>query len=126
MMVFFISKREGFTLVEVLIGLVFLAIGILTFASLQITSVRGNSFSHNLMQATYHAQDGLEFLKNLPFDSPHLQSGNYNAGPGKVSGISYNRSYIVALDGNLKRINYSVSWNDGVNHQIVFSTIRSQ
>jgi hypothetical protein len=78
------------------------------------------------MQATYNAQDGLESLKSLPFDSPRLQPGNYNAGAVAVSGILFTRSYGIALNGNVKKIDYSVTWNDGVNHRIVFSTIRSQ
>jgi Tfp pilus assembly protein PilV len=121
------NKGEGgFSLVEVLIGLVFLAIGILAFASLQITSVRGNSFSHHLMQATYIAQDGLEFVKNLSFDSAQLQSGNFTPERVVVSGVLFNRSYAVASNGNLKKIDYSVAWNDGVDHRVTFSTIRSQ
>ena len=126
MKVFFISMRKGFTLVEVLVGLIFLAIGILAFVSLQITAVRGNSFSHHLMQATYSAQDGLEFIKNLSFDSPQLQSGTYNPEPVTISGLVFKRSYVVASNGNVKRIDYCVTWNDGVDHQVVFSTIRSQ
>jgi len=122
----FTIAQGGFSLVEVLIGLILLAVGILAFSSLQITSVRGNSFSHHLMQATYSSQDGLEFLKNLPFDSPRLQPGNYNAESVAVSGLVFSRSYVVALNGNAKRIDYCVTWNDGVNHRVVFSTIRSQ
>jgi type IV pilus assembly protein PilV len=53
-----IRKQRGFSLIEVLIGLIFLAIGLLAMAGLQTTSIRGNSFSNNLMQATYAAQDG--------------------------------------------------------------------
>ena len=120
------SRRAGFTLIEVLIGLIFLAVGILAFSSLQITSIRGNSFSHHLMQATYIAQDGLESLRNLPLDSPQLQSASHHPEPVAVSGVRFNRSYAVASNGNLKRIDYSVAWNDGVSHQIVFSTLRSQ
>ena len=37
--------KKGFTLIEMLIGLVLLAIGLLAIAGMQITSVRGNFFS---------------------------------------------------------------------------------
>ena len=123
-----IFKKEGFSLIEVLIALIFLAIGILAIASLQITSVRGNFFSNNLMQATYVAQDRLEFLKNLPYDSSRLAQGNYKPdpdGPVTVSGIVFNRSYTVS-DAGYKLIDYTVTWNDGVDHRISFSTIRAQ
>ena len=123
-----IFKKEGFSLIEVLIALIFLAIGILAIASLQVTSVRGNFFSNNLMQATYVAQDRLEFLKNLPYDSSRLAQGNYKPdpdGPVTVSGIVFNRSYTVS-DAGYKLIDYTVTWNDGVDHRISFSTIRAQ
>jgi len=121
-----IQKQRGFSLIEVLIGLIFLAIGLLAMAALQATSIRGNFFSNNLMQATYVAQDRLEFLKNLPLDSPALQAGNYNPIPAILSGVVFNQSYTVVVSGDLKTIHYTVTWNDGMNHNVTFSTIRSQ
>ena len=120
------QKQRGFSLIEVLIGLIFLAIGLLAIAALQATSIRGNIFSNNLMQATYVAQDRLEFLKNLPLDSPALQAGNYNPIPAILSGVVFNQSYTVVVSGDLKTIHYTVTWNDGMNHNVTFSTIRSQ
>jgi type IV pilus assembly protein PilV len=119
-------NRHGFTLTEVLIGLIILAIGILAIAGLQGTSVRGNIFSNNLMQATYVAQDRLELLKYLPLDSPELQVGNYNPDPITISGVVFNQSYTVVADGDLRTIHYTVIWNDGITHNVTFSTIRSQ
>jgi type IV pilus assembly protein PilV len=121
-----IFKKEGFSLIEVLIALIFLGIGILAIASLQVTSVRGNFSSNNLMQATYVAQDRLEFLKNRPYDSAELGAVN-NKDDVKVtiSGVVYNGKYTINISG-YKEITYTVTWNDGVNHRISFSTIRSQ
>jgi len=111
---------------EVLIGLIFLAIGLLAIAALQTTSVRGNFFSNNLMQATYVAQDRLEFLKTLPLDSPALQAGNYNPTPAILSGVVFSQSYTIVVIGDLKTIYCTVTWNDGIHHHVTFSTIRSQ
>jgi type IV pilus assembly protein PilV len=119
-------NKKGFSLIEILIGLVILAIGCLAIAGMQLTSVRGNFFSKNLTQANYIAQDRLEFLDTLPFDSPQLQAGNYNDGTITFSGHVFNRSYSVAVNGDLKTINYRVTWNDGVDRNISFSTIRAQ
>jgi len=121
-----ILKREGFSLIEVLICMVFLAIGLLAIASLQVTSVRGNFFSNNLMQATYVAQDRLEFLKNLPLSDPPLGTGSHNDGTVVISDLTFNRSYSVESDPNGIKVNYTVRWNDGADHKISFSTIRSQ
>jgi type IV pilus assembly protein PilV len=120
-------NKKGFTLIEVLIGLVILAFGLLAIAGMQATSVRGNFFSHYLTQASYVGQDRLEFLDNLSYNSLQLQAGNYNDGTTTISGIVFNRSYTVADDPNgYKIINYTIRWNDGVNRSIAFSTIRSQ
>jgi type II secretory pathway pseudopilin PulG len=122
------SKKElGFSLIEVLIGLIFLAIGILAIAGLQITSVKGNIFSSNLTQATYVAQDRLEFLKNLSFGDALLNAGNHGDGTTTISGVVFTRTYSIVDDlAGYKKITYTVTWNDGVNHSIAFSTIRSQ
>ena len=119
-------KNKGFSLLEVLIGFAILGVGLLAIAALQTTSVRGNFFSHNLMQATYIAQDRLESLRNLPFNSSQLEPGTYNDPPTTVAGIVFNRSYQVNNNpSGYKVITYTVSWNDGVDHQISFSTARS-
>ena len=62
-------RQRGFTLIEVLIGLVFLSLGLLAMAGLQLTAVLGNFNSKNLTQATYALQDRLEVLESVPFDS---------------------------------------------------------
>ena len=78
-----IRKQKGFSLIEVLIGLVLLAIGLLAVAGMQATSVRGNYSSNNVTQATYIAQAGLEFLKSLDLTLPQVQQGDYNLDPAR-------------------------------------------
>lgn len=123
-----VYKREGFSLIEVLIALVFLAIGLLAVASLQVTSVRGNFFSNNLMQATYVAQDRLESLGNRRYRSDELKAVSKKDDMTKtIAGTDYKGTYSIVDDvSGYKLITYTVSWNDGVNHRISFPTIRSQ
>ena len=118
-------NNKGFSLMEVLIGLIFLAVGLLAMATLQVSSVRGNFFSHHLTQASYVAQDRLEFLNSLPLDSAQLQPGEHGDGRVNVSDIVFNRSYSVTINGGLTAIHYRVTWNEGVGRNIGFSTIRS-
>ena len=132
-----IRQEKGFSLLEVLIGIIFLGIGLLAIAGMQATSVRGNFFANNTTLATYAAQDRLEYLKNVPISSNELKPGaSYLDGIAKVSidsfaSLAFNRSYTVnqrqdAYGNNYLEIDYLVAWNDGMNHSISFSTIRSQ
>jgi prepilin-type N-terminal cleavage/methylation domain-containing protein len=119
-------NKRGFTLVEILIALVILSVGVLGIAVTHIMSIRGNSFGRYLTEASYTAQDRLEFLDVLSYDSPQLQPMDYDDGNVNIAGIVFSRSYRVVDDPNTgRRITYTVSWNDGVNRSVVFSTIRS-
>ncbi len=121
-------NKKGFTLIEVLVGLVILAIGLLAIAGMQMTSVRGNFFSHYLTQANYTGQDRLEFLDNLSYTANELSPVSHNDPKATIAGIDFNRSYTVVdnVVNGYKEIYYTISWNDGVNRSIVLSTIRSQ
>ncbi len=119
-------NAKGFTLIEVLVGVVILAIGLLGIAGMQVTSVKGNYFSNNLTQANYVAQDRIEFLKNKPIADAALNAGSHPDGTSTISGTVFTRSYTVAVNGNLRTIAYRVQWNDGVNHAVTFTTIRCQ
>jgi type IV pilus assembly protein PilV len=120
------KKENGFTLIEVVAGLIILAIGLLAIATMQITSTKGGSFSSNLTQASIFAQDKMEYLKNLSYSHSNLSSGQYDE--GTLSGTIFSRQYNVVEDeGNsMKTINVTVNWTDRVNHSISFSTIRSK
>ncbi len=119
-------NQKGFTLIEVLIGLILLAIGMLAIAGMQMTSIRGNFFSHYLTQASYAGQVRLEFLDHIPFASNELLAGNHNDPSATIAGIVFTRGYSVTDVGGYKIIDYRITWNDGVNRSILLSTIRSQ
>lgn len=135
-----IREKRGFSLVEVLIGLILLAIGLLAIAGMQATSIRGNFSSNNVMEATYIAQDRLEFLINLPLGDAlieasdaglHYDDGTTKISTGSYSSVAFSRSYTVttvkdSTHGNYLRIDYVVAWNDGVDHSISLYTMRSQ
>ena len=120
------NNQNGFSLIEVLIGLVLLAIGLLAIAGMQITSVRGNFFSSNMTQASVLAQDRMETLRNTPFADPALTVGNHN--DGVIPGTIFSRDYIVGVvpGTGMLSIAVRVSWRDTTDHTISFTTIRSQ
>ena len=119
-------NQKGFTLIEVLIGLVILAIGLLGIASMQISSVKGNIFSSNMTQAANLVQDKLEYLKNLSYSDPNLNAGQYKE--GTIPGTTFSRQYNIVEDaGNsIKTITVTVQWTDRVNHNLTLTTIRAK
>jgi type IV pilus assembly protein PilV len=121
-----VSAKKGFTLTEVLVGLVLLAVGILAIAAMQITSIKGGYFSSHLTQATVSAQDKLEVLKNLSYSDSDLSSGLHNE--GILAGTIFSRQHHIVEDaGNsMKTITVTVQWTDRGNHSVSLSTIRSK
>lgn len=119
-------RIKGFTLIEVLIGLIILAIGLLAIAGMQITSIVGTSFSSNLTQASVLAQERLEFLKGLSLNDARLNTGTYNDPPD--IGI-FTRSYQANRNANpdFVTIIYTISWLEkGVTHTVTFRTIKGR
>lgn len=119
-------NNKGFTLIEVLVGLVILAIGLLAIAGLQITAIKGNFFSSSLTQATIFAQDKMEWLKNISYPDADLSTGQHNE--GTIPNTIFSRQYNVVEDAgnNIKTITVTVQWTDKVSHSISLSTIRAK
>ncbi|MFT7413976.1 MAG: type IV pilus assembly protein PilV, partial [Methylophagaceae bacterium] len=65
-------NQMGFTLLEVLITLVILAIGLLGLASLQTTSIKSNYSAYHRSQATFGAYDIIDRMR-----SNNNSIGNY-------------------------------------------------
>ncbi len=70
-----IQGSSGFTLIEVLVSLVILAVGLLGLAMLQTTGLRNNTNSYSRTQATYLAYDLAERMRA---NVPAFQAGNYD------------------------------------------------
>jgi len=120
-----IRNQKAFSLIEVMIALITLAVGLLGMASLQITSIKGNSFSSHVTQASILAQNKLEDLKNLPYGAPEL-TGGQPAQQITKSGLVFTVGYDVSLLGNsMKKITTNVQWTDRTNHSVSLSTIKS-
>lgn len=122
-----INNQTGFTLLEVLIATVILAIGLLGVAALQLTAISGNAFGHKLNEATERIETKIEQYRNTPFDDivsePNLPA----------DGEGYTLSSVVTngvpIADETKTVVVTVSWTDDTttkDHQISFSTIISK
>ncbi|MGV7223056.1 MAG: type IV pilus modification PilV family protein [Nitrospinales bacterium] len=67
---------KGFTLIEVLIGMVIFSIGILAVAALQVSSTNGNSSARRITEATALAESQIEALMLLSYDHADLNPAN--------------------------------------------------
>jgi prepilin-type N-terminal cleavage/methylation domain-containing protein len=121
---------KGFSMIEMLIALVILAISLLALAGLMATTTRNNSFGGHMTEAATFAQDKLEELKALPWANI---AGGADTKPGST-GITYARTWNVSTLLNptpppndlLKAVTITVNWNDGVSRSInIFSAIRN-
>ncbi len=75
--------EEGFSLIEVLISLVILAVGLLGLALFQTTAIKGNAIASKWTVATELAQDRLERFRHVAWDNT-LSSSNadgFTTGP---------------------------------------------
>lgn len=119
------GNRKGFTLLELLIGLVILSIGLLSLAQLQLVAVKRNSFAQKLTQATVFTQEKLEDLRRMGYTEVMAASTQSNE---TLSG-NFTRSWSKDISTNgMVKVTVTSSWNDerGRSHSVNLSTLIAQ
>ena len=112
------SNNKGFTLIEILVGLVLFAVGAVVFAQMQVLSVKGSSFGKDALAATTLGEQNLEQLKNTPFNGivgNTVTSGNMT--------VTWTVTSSGTAPSRYKTILLTVSW---AGKSISFSTIVSE
>ena len=102
------NNKKGFTLVEVLIGMVILAVGLLLLMPMMVVSMQANDFARGFTEASMVIKEKMEELKNM--DNPV-------SGVDTVDNVA--RTWTVTDAGNnLKRLLVNVDWigDDGRTH----------
>lgn len=61
-----VSAQQGFSLIEVLVAVLVIAIGLLGVAGMQLVGLKGNQQSFSKNQAAHHAQAILERMRGNP------------------------------------------------------------
>ena len=110
-----LNKKDGFSIIELLIAISVMALGMLAAASMQYSAVRNNTTGNTSTQATLLAKATLEMLKNQEIDSAALSVGDYvDPSPVDASGNPggiYNRTWrIDPLGASSRRIMVTVEW----------------
>jgi prepilin-type N-terminal cleavage/methylation domain-containing protein len=120
------GKPTGFTLIEVVIALVILAVSLLGMAGLMATTTRNTSDGGRVTEAVTLIQGKLEELKATS-PAKIANNGLNVIVPDPVSnvirGTTYTRSWRVVPDvNNTYRITVTVNWTDKTPHSISMVT----
>jgi len=94
------SGQAGFSLIELLVAIVILAIGLLGLAELQVTAIRANSQSETMLAAATIAQGVIEEIAAMSSDD-----AIFNA---NVNGATWPNSPITVEGGGTYDITYDV------------------
>lgn len=116
---------RGFTLIEVVIGVVILTLGLLAIASMQLNSIRGNAFARDFTEASSVASTLAERAMVTPYDSLTTSTETV----GGYTAVSTVEAQDIDGDGvfDLKKIDIVVSWSVGGNsHSITIESYRSK
>ena len=104
------GKEKGFTLVEVLIAVMVLAIAFLAMYQMQAMAVRGNETANQVTIATMLAQDKMEEIRNTNYDDVtnlNFPTENYGMVPNFPQ---FRREVAVTENGRVKTVRVTVLW----------------
>jgi type IV pilus assembly protein PilV len=128
--------QRGFTLIEVMIALVVLAMGMATMGAMQLHALRGGNSGRHATQAASLAKGQMEQLQSLAWSQLNVTTGwsaadtrdnTVQGSPDRVEmlyTVDWRISDLVA--GWTRSIDVRVRWNDPSrpNRSVVFSGVR--
>ena len=109
-----LSDKGGFTIIEMLVAIVVLALGIMGISSVFPLSLRVAQNMKAITKGTVYAHQKLEELRTLPYNHPLLDAGNSSiSDPAETLENNYIRQCWV--DGNIpmsgmRRVRVKVKW----------------
>ena len=99
-----LKKTDGFTLLEVMMGLIIFSVGMLLLGSMTVVALRGNTWSNKTTQVVQAMRDKIE-------DFRHATTAEKVNGSDVVNGLS-RRWTFQNVTTNLDMITVVVSWED--------------
>lgn len=123
------SGNRAFTLLEVMVAMLILAIGLLALIALQIRSIRSNTFSNCMTVASHFARNQVENLRVANWDD--ITDGTFTENVGDIDPetgamrMTFTRQWHIETDasGRMRKLRVTVSWNqDGRPHQMTVHT----
>lgn len=96
------SRQRGFTLIEVMAGMIVLSLGLLLLLPMMVTSIEANDYARGSTEASMYIKDKMEELKNMnPPTSGADSVGNVHR--------TWN---VTGIGSNLWQLDVSISWTD--------------
>ncbi len=118
-------KNGGFTLLEVLVAMVILAVGLLGMASLSVGIIKGNELSKEVSSATTCAREKMEDVERLDYANTPATSGTVTEAYNSITEYpDYKRETVTSVDTpvtDMKTITVTVYW-DSDSHQVELKT----
>jgi len=100
------KNKKGFTLLEVMVGMVILAVGMLMLLPMMVVSMQANDFARNFTEASMLIKEKMEELKNMSLPI---------SGADSVGSVS--RVWTVTdATANLKKLVVNINWTDRDGH----------
>lgn len=116
---------RGFTLVEIVVAIVMLAVGVLASASLTAALMKSNRGVTNRTRANETLRLKVEELQSAQYSE--IVNGNDTV---TLGGVAFGRTWTVAANtpqANVKTITLTVAWTDRQgNHSVTNQTFRGQ
>jgi type IV pilus modification protein PilV len=103
------ESSEGFTLIEILIAMTFLAIGLMGIAQLVPLGMAGVTQARVRTNAVQAAQEKMDELRAEDFDSAALTAGDYTEVNGNYT-LAWTVTDSIPVPGS-KRIALTSSWD---------------
>jgi prepilin-type N-terminal cleavage/methylation domain-containing protein len=120
------GTEKGFTLVEVLIAVMVLAIAFLAMYQMQAMAVRGNETANQVTIATMLAQDKMEEIRNTNYDDVtnlNFPTENYGMVPNF---LQFRREVAVTENGRVKTVRVTVLWKVVRTYRVSVDTLLTQ
>jgi prepilin-type N-terminal cleavage/methylation domain-containing protein len=109
-----ISRKEGFTILEVMVGLVIFSLGLLLLMSMMVVSIKGNTWAEFTTQSTQLIREKIEQIKHDPVT--YLNSGSDVVGDYTVSWD------VTSATADLAEVEVRVDWTDADSTSYTWST----
>ncbi|MFH2056382.1 MAG: type II secretion system protein [bacterium] len=100
-----LKRQDGFSMLEVMVGLVIFSLGLLLLSSMMMVSLKGNKWSNATTDVVQLMRDKVEDFRNA--DVSEMVSGE-----DVVNGIRRAWQFRALPPGNLRELMVALEWTD--------------